>query len=78
MSSVIGMHFVCKDELNVLDHGDGTFDTGFWKVALTHCASVEYVALHQSRDRPSYRQGEVSRGGRPPTTARLGSSSRCA
>lgn len=59
MSPVIGMHFVCKGDRNVVDHGDGTFDTGFWKVAQSHCDGVEYVALHESRDRRSYRQGRV-------------------
>ena len=59
MSAAIGMHFVCKDDLNVVDHGNGTFDTGIRKGALEHCRSVEYIALHQSKDRVSYRQGEV-------------------
>ena len=61
MSVVVGMHFVCRDDLNVTDHGDGTFDTGFWYVSRSHCPMVEYVALHQSKDRPSYRQGRVIR-----------------
>lgn len=55
------MHFVCRDDMNVVDHGDGTFDTGSWKVSRTHCDTVEYVALHESRSRPSYRQGRVLR-----------------
>lgn len=59
MPQVIGMHFVCKDDRNVTDHGDGTFDTGFWKVSTKHCDGVEYVALHESRDSLSYRQGRV-------------------
>src|SRR5690349_11889901 len=53
------MHFVCRADLNVTDHGDGTFDTGFWKVARKHCPSVEYVALHESKLEPSYRHGRV-------------------
>lgn len=59
MSAVIGMHFVCKSDRNVTDHGDGTFDTGFWYVARKHWDTVEYVALHESRDCLSYRQGRV-------------------
>lgn len=58
---VVGMHFVCKGDLNVTDHGDGTpfGDTGFWKVARKHCDDVEYVALHETRAGRSYRQGRV-------------------
>lgn len=59
MSNVIGMHFVCKDDLNIVDHGDGTFDTGFGKVALKHCHSVEYVALHQRTALPTARRGPL-------------------
>jgi hypothetical protein len=61
MPRVVGMHFVCHGDLNVTDYGDGTFDTGFWKVARHHCPSVEYVALHESRSTPSYRHGRVIR-----------------
>jgi hypothetical protein len=42
---VVGMHFVCRDNMNVVDHGDGTFDNGVWKVARSPCPTVEYVAL---------------------------------
>lgn len=59
MKKVVGMHFVCRNDLNVTDHGDGTFDTGFWKVARIHCVDVEYVALHEAKSTPSYRQGQV-------------------
>jgi hypothetical protein len=59
MSRVIGMHFVCRDDLNVDDHGDGTFETGFWAVAIKHADTVEYVALHEAKDQLSYRQGRV-------------------
>jgi len=27
---VVEMHFVCRDDLNVTDFGDGTFETGVW------------------------------------------------
>ncbi len=59
MASVKGIHFVCRDDLNVTDHGDGTFETGFWVVAGKHLDDVEYVALHETKDRLSYRQGRV-------------------
>lgn len=61
MKRVVGMHFVCRNDLNVTDYGDGTFDTGFWKVSRAHCSMMEYVALHESRSTPSYRQGRVIR-----------------
>ncbi len=53
------MHFVCRDDLNVVDHGDGTFDTGFWAVSTRHCDTVELVALHAAKDQLSYRHGRV-------------------
>ena len=59
MWRVIGMHFVCRDDLNITDHGDGTFETGFWAVALKHCETVAYVALHEAKDQLSYRHGRV-------------------
>jgi len=59
MSFVIGMHFVCRDDLNVVDRGDGTFETGYWAVAHGHADTVEYVALHETKDQPSYRHGRV-------------------
>lgn len=59
MKRVIGMHFVCKDDLNVVENGNGTFDTGFWYVARKHAATTEYVALHEGRAFRSYRQGRV-------------------
>ncbi len=59
MGEVYGMHFVCRGDRNVVDHGDGTFDTGVWRVSRKLCSGVEYVALHASRDERSYRQGRV-------------------
>ena len=56
---VTAMHFVCRDDLNVTDHGDGTFETGVWLVAAEHARTVRLVALHQTKDTPSYRQGTV-------------------
>lgn len=48
-----------RDDLNVTDHGDGTFETGVWFVAAEHARTVRPVALHQAKDTPSYRQGTV-------------------
>jgi hypothetical protein len=61
VSDVIGMHFVRRGDENVVDHGDGTFDTGFWKVDAPHCGRLRYVALHQAKAEGSYRQGTVLR-----------------
>ena len=58
---VIAMHFVCRDDLNVTDHGNGTFTTGVWRVAESAAQSVERVALHASKSERSYRQGRVLR-----------------
>lgn len=57
--TVIGMHFVCRDDIGVLDDGDGVFRTGSWKIDPRHAETVEYVALHSSRSEQSYRQGHV-------------------
>lgn len=56
---VIGMHFVCRDNIGVLDDGNGIFRTGSWKIDPRHAETVKYVALHSSRSEPSYRQGHV-------------------
>lgn len=53
------MHFVCRGDLNVVDHGDGTFDTGVWKVSQAHAATVQRVALHPSKHHRSVRHGRV-------------------
>ena len=56
---VVEMHFVCRDDLNVTDLGDGTFETGVWAVSAEAAFSVRTVALHQDKATPSYRQGRV-------------------
>ena len=61
MPTVTGMHFVCRDDANVTEHGDGTFDSGFWKVAKKHAETTEYIALHEAKHQASYRQGRVLR-----------------
>lgn len=56
---VVAMHFVCRDDLHVTDRGDGTFETGVWKIAEQHADSVETVALHRDKTSRSYRHGRV-------------------
>lgn len=56
---VVEMHFVCRDDLNVTDFGDGSFETGFWAVSSEAAFTVRTVALHQAKSCPSYRQGRV-------------------
>lgn len=56
---VVGVHFICRQDMNVRHLGDGTFETGVWVVSEKHLKTVRYVALHESKSRSSYRQGEV-------------------
>jgi hypothetical protein len=56
---VVGLHFVCRGALNVRDLPDGTFESGVWVVADQHARTAEYIALHESRSMPSYRQGRI-------------------
>ncbi len=56
---VIGLHFICRRDLNVTLLPDGTFETGVWVVAEKHANTAEYVALHESKTRGSYRQGRI-------------------
>ena len=58
-ASVVEMHFVCRDDLNVTDFGDGTFETGVWYVSAEAAQTVRTVALHENKEQPSYRQGRV-------------------
>lgn len=61
--TVAGFHFVCSGDTNVTFNKDETFWSGYWNVAKEHPPrSLEagcYVALHESKTRPSYRQGKV-------------------
>lgn len=60
---VAGYHFVCSGDRGVIDNRDGTFWTGSWVVA---CKNVDeslrfgaYLALHETKDQPSYRHGDI-------------------
>ena len=58
---VVEMHFVCRDDRDVVDFGDGTFETGVWYVGADAARTVRTVALHNDKRSPSYRQGSVIR-----------------
>lgn len=59
MPRVLSMHFICREDLNVVVFDDHTFETGFWLVAEEHARSVRTLALHANRTSLSYRQGRV-------------------
>ncbi len=63
---VVEMHFVCRRDLNVVDHGNGEFDSGYWKVAASHLRPGILVALDESRAAASYRQGDPRGSATPP------------
>lgn len=62
---VAGYHFICKSDTGVEDLGNGQFWTRTWAVARDLALkSVEYgayVALHENKSSPSYRQGKLIR-----------------
>ncbi len=56
--SVVGIHLVCRGGLNVVDLGDGRFNSGRWVLNRRNLKPEQvYVALHESRSESSYRQG---------------------
>lgn len=59
MPKVIAMHFVCRNDLNVIDFGNGIFETGVWAVSAEAARTTLRVALHETRAHLSYRQGSV-------------------
>jgi hypothetical protein len=60
---VIGYHFVCQADHGVQFNEDGTFSSGSWAVTernvLNSLKYGAYLALHNSKSEPSYRQGRV-------------------
>lgn len=60
---VSGYHFVCDKDFGVIDLGDGRFWTGSWVVTEANLdqslSAGAYLALHQSKTQPSYRQGKI-------------------
>jgi len=64
MRKVLEIHVICHKNLNVKDLGHGYFKSGNWRVAECHAkrAKLEkdvYLALHESKNQPSYRQGII-------------------
>lgn len=63
LDPVVGFHFVCKGDYEVTLEADGSFRSGVWAVDSDHCdPAIElggYVALHDSKQTPSYRQGKI-------------------
>jgi len=62
-SPVVGFHFTCVDDYEVIEQSDGTFWSGVWTVAEVLCEPARelkgYVALHASKRENSYRQGTI-------------------
>ncbi|MHA6686977.1 hypothetical protein [Mesorhizobium sp. A556] len=60
---VLGYHFVCGRDLGVSVVGDGNFWSGSWVVAERNVemsiSAGAYLALHESKAEPSYRQGKI-------------------
>jgi hypothetical protein len=74
---VVGFHFVCDKDNGVRPSSDGTIWTGTWVVDKVHAKRAKkigaYVALHETKAEPSYRQGIIkgwSRGRRGPEAKR--------
>lgn len=58
-ASGVGIHLLCRDDLGVTELEDGTFETRAWRVDEKWLHSAAYVALHQRKSEPSYRQGRL-------------------
>ncbi len=56
---VVGIHLVCRQGLNVEDLGNGKFKSGHWKISESSARTAQYLALHESKNQPSYRQGII-------------------
>ena len=58
---VLGIHLVCRQGLNVEDLDNGYFKSGHWKIAESSAISAQYLALHESKNQPSYKQGIIEK-----------------
>lgn len=62
-SVVIGYHVVCADDRGVVQLDSGRFRSGSWVVAEENVRRSlkygAYLALHQTKADPSYRQGRI-------------------
>lgn len=56
---VLGIHLVCHQGLNVKDLANGYFKSGDWKIAEDHAKTAQYLALHERKNQPSYKQGII-------------------
>ncbi|MEL7035765.1 MAG: hypothetical protein AAFO04_09145 [Cyanobacteria bacterium J06592_8] len=45
--------------LHVEDLGDGRFKTGYWKISEAAANTAHYLALHNQKNLPSYKQGII-------------------
>jgi len=67
---VTGYHFVCANDRGVTPMDDGCFRSGSWVVSEDRVRqSIEYgayLALHESKAVPSYRQGRILNYARTP------------
>jgi hypothetical protein len=58
VANLLGIHLVCHGGKLVVDLPDGRFETRRWVLDRRNLAAEEvYVALHEHREDPSYRQG---------------------
>lgn len=58
-NKVVGIHLICHQGLNVKNLGNGYFKSGHWKIAEIHAKTAHYLALHESKNQPSYKQGII-------------------
>lgn len=56
---VLGIHLVCRQGLNVEELGNGYFKSGHWKIAEIRANTAQYLALHESKNQLSYKQGII-------------------
>jgi hypothetical protein len=60
---VTGYHFVCSKGRGVHEDNDGQFRSGSWVVAEANVIESlrygAYLALHENKNEPSYRQGQI-------------------
>lgn len=54
-----GIHIVCRDDEGITLLSDGRFESRTWAISDPNTKAIDYIALHQQRGAPSYRQGRV-------------------
>lgn len=57
--NVAGIHLVCRKDLDVEDLGNGYFKSGHWKISEHRARTAQYLALHESKNQQSYKQGTI-------------------